>query len=35
MNKNQRKSLARKNGNEILMWIWDNPGRCKERVQWN
>ena len=25
INKDVRKSLARKNGNEILIWIWNNP----------
>ena len=25
INKNLRKSLASRNGNEILIWIWNNP----------
>ena len=27
INKYVRKSLARKNGNEILIWSWNNPGK--------
>ena len=26
INKDVHKSLAIKNGNEILIWIWNNPG---------
>ena len=25
INKDLRKSLALKNGNEIIIWIWNNP----------
>ena len=30
INKNLRKSLASRNGNEILIWIWNNSGHDLE-----
>ena len=35
INKTPRKSLASRNGNDILIWIWNNPQHMTSRTNVN